>query len=61
MHYAEIPPPGFATPDAPEDRGSARHLEDVGVENVLASMIEGRKRASIPAPTELAHEFLKAR
>jgi hypothetical protein len=61
MHYAEIPPPGSAMTEASDDRGSARHLEDVGVENVLASMIEGRKRASIPAPTELDHEFLKAR
>lgn len=51
-------------PPAPTDndtfeRGSTRHIEDVGAHAVLGAMVEAKKRASIPAIEleESADEF----
>jgi hypothetical protein len=35
--------------DREDERGSARHLDDVGVEAVLGAMIEQKRRASQPS------------
>lgn len=61
MSHAEIPPPHFEPSEIPTEEASARSLDEVGVENVLASMIEGRRRASRPAPCELGLDYMKAR
>jgi hypothetical protein len=46
---ATLLPPAFSSSDSAEERGSARHLEDVGVEAVLGAMIEQKRRASQPS------------
>jgi hypothetical protein len=47
---ATLLPPAFLSDRADRDeRGSARHLEDVGVEAVLGAMIEQKRRASQPS------------
>jgi hypothetical protein len=56
---ATLLPPAFSTSSAFSDtdpadagareRGSARHLEDVGVEAILGAMIEQKRRASQPS------------
>ncbi len=49
---ATLLPPAFQTfgsSDPAEERGSARRLDDVGVEAVLGAMIEQKRRASQPS------------
>ena len=49
---ATLLPPAFSSfsdSDPASERGSARHLEDVGVEAVLGAMIEQKRRASQPS------------
>jgi hypothetical protein len=45
---ATLLPPAFLSQER-EERGSARHLEDVGVEAVLGAMIDQKRRASQPS------------
>lgn len=53
---ATLLPPAFSSSDPVEERGSARRLDDIGVEAVLGAMIEQKRRASQPsfAAIELA-------
>lgn len=46
---ATLLPPPFYSSDPAEERDSARHLDDVGVEAVLGAMIEQKRRASQPS------------
>ena len=46
---ATLLPPAFLSSDSVEERGSARRLDDVGVEAVLGAMIEQKRRASQPS------------
>lgn len=50
---ATLLPPAFLSNGRSRDRddepGSARHLEDVGVEAILGAMIEQKRRASQPS------------
>lgn len=46
---ATLLPPAFLSSDPVEERGSARRLDDVGVEAVLGAMIEQKRRASQPS------------
>lgn len=39
-----LPPPPF------DDRGSVRHLDEVGVDTVLGSLLEQKRRASESSP-----------
>ncbi|MBS2015124.1 MAG: hypothetical protein JST00_19695 [Deltaproteobacteria bacterium] len=50
---ATLLPPAHTDDDASfDDRGSTRHIEDVGAHAVLGAMVEAKKRASIPAAIE---------
>lgn len=42
-------PPAFSSSEPAEERGSARRLDDVGVEAVLGAMIEQKRRSSQPS------------
>ncbi|MDB4939564.1 MAG: hypothetical protein JWP87_6536 [Labilithrix sp.] len=44
-----LPPPLPSPASSAEERGSARRLDEVGVEAVLGAMIEQKKRASQPS------------
>jgi hypothetical protein len=46
---ATLLPPAFLATGPAEERGSARRLDDVGVEAVLGAMIEQKRRASQPS------------
>ena len=46
---ATLLPPAFSSSDPLEERGSARRLDDVGVQAVLGAMIEQKRRASQPS------------
>lgn len=41
--------PPAPTDNEPFERGSTRHIEDIGAHAVLGAMVEAKKRASIPA------------
>jgi hypothetical protein len=44
-----LPPPFLSDDDHEDERHSARHLDDVGVEAVLGAMIEQKRRSSQPS------------
>jgi hypothetical protein len=46
---ATLLPPAFSSSESAAERGSARRLDDVGVEAVLGAMIEQKRRSSQPS------------
>lgn len=58
---ATLLPPAPTDDDASfDERGSNRHIEDVGAHAVLGAMVAAKKRASIPSAIEVeesAEEF----